>query len=157
MSDMRENRASVLVRPASLHKGGNITGEIWLDVAGFEFPEKNWSDFPIIILDWWLDALFELWSEKKSRGECLFMDGSYSFEVSKGHQGFVLRCFSDTHSSKECEWEGAVNPLWLLRQVLDAASTLLKECQTRGWVTTDTETLEAKWSHIYDVLHPQST
>jgi hypothetical protein len=153
---MQENPAIVFVSPASLHKGGNITGEIWLEVAGFEFPGKNWSDFPVIILGWWLDALFKLWSERKKLGECLFMDGSYSFEVSKEKDRFILRCYSDTHSMKECEWEGAVNPMGLLRQVLDAASTVIKECQKRGWATADTEVLESKWSYINGVLHPPS-
>ena len=62
MSDVRESPASVFVSPASLHEGGNITGEIWLEVAGFGFPDRRWSDFPVVILGWWLDALFELWS-----------------------------------------------------------------------------------------------
>jgi hypothetical protein len=156
MCDIRESSASVFVTPASLHKGGNITGEIWLEVAGFEFPEMHWSDFPVIILDWWLDALFKLWSEKKRRGECLFMDGSYSFEVSKEEDAFVLRCFSDTHSTKKCEWEGVIDLTELLRQVLSTASVLLKECRGRGWTTADTEVLESKWVLMDGVLNPQS-
>jgi hypothetical protein len=152
---MRENPALVFVSTASLHKGGNITGEIWIEVAGFEFPDKHWSDFPVIILGWWLDALFKLWSEKKRRGECLFMDGPYSFEVSKEGEEFVLRCF-DTHTTKEREWEGKVDLTGLLQQVSDAAATIIKECRNRGWATADTEVLESKWVYIDGVLNPQS-
>jgi hypothetical protein len=153
---MRETPASVFVSPASLHKGGNITGEIWLEIAGDVFPDKHWSDFPVIILSWWLDALFKLWSAKKKHGECLFMDGPYSFEVSKEEDGFLLRCYSDAHSTKECEWEGPVDLAALLRQVLDAASTIIKECRRHGWATGDTEALESRWVYIDGVLNPQS-
>lgn len=156
MGNMRENPVSIFVSSASLHKGRNITGEIWLEVAGIEFPGRHWSDFPVIILGWWLATLFNLWSEKKRHGDCLFMDGPYSFEVSKGRGGFVMRCCSDTHSTKECEWEGVVNLTGLLRQVLDAASSVIQECQKRGWATPDTDVLESKWVDIYGVLNPQS-
>lgn len=155
MNDVRENPVSVFVSPDSLHRGGNITGEIWLEVAGFEFPCARWSDFPVIILGWWLDALFELWSGKCGRGACLFMDGSYSFEVSKEGGAFILRCFGDTHSAKECEWEGVIGLPGLLRQTVDAAAAVLKECRGRGWVTSDTEALEAKCAHINGVLNPR--
>jgi hypothetical protein len=151
--DARENPALVLVSPASLRKGGNITGEIWLEVAGFEFPDKRWSDFPVIILGWWLDALFGLWSERRGRAECLFMDGSYSFEVSKEGDAFVLRCFGDTHSAKRREWEGAINLAGLLRQTLDAAAAVIEECGGRGWATADTEALVSKWVNINGALN----
>jgi hypothetical protein len=153
---MRENPASVFVSSDSLHKGANVTGEIWLEVAGFDFPDERWSDFPVIILGWWLDALFKVWSGKEKQGECLFMDGPYSFVVSKEKDGFVLRCFSDPHSTKECEWEGPVDLAALLRQVLDASSTVIRECRRRGWATADTEALESKWVYIDGVLNPQS-
>lgn len=157
MNDTRENPALIFVSPASLHKGGNITGEIWLEVAGFEFPGRHWSDFPVIILGWWLDALFALWSGRRSRGECLFMDGSYSFEVSKEGDSFVLRCFGDTHSAKEREWGGVIDLPGLLRQTLDAASTITEECRRRGWATSDTEALESQWVHINGVLSARAS
>ena len=142
------DKASVFVNPASLHKGRNITGEIWLEVVGFEFPDSHWNDFPVIVLGWWLDALFELWSEKKSRGECLFMDGPYSFEVSKVKGAFVLRCLGDPHFARECKWEGVIDLAGLLRQTMDAAAVVIEECRRRGWATSDTEALESKWAHL---------
>src|SRR5262249_46865144 len=51
-----------------------------------------------IILCWWLDALFKLWSEKKAQAECLFMDGPYSYKVTREDRRHVLRCYHDTLS-----------------------------------------------------------
>jgi hypothetical protein len=152
------NEASIFVNPASLYMGGNITGEIWLEVEGFEFPVKRWSDFPVIILEWWLNALFEPWSGKEGQGECHFMDGSYSFEVSKEQDAFVLRCYSDPHfpTRRKCEWEGAVDLSDLLRQVLGAASVVIRECQSRSWATPDTEALESRWVQLDGLLNPPS-
>lgn len=42
------------------HQGDNVTGVIFLYVAGEAYPGKDWLDFPVIILGWWADALLRL-------------------------------------------------------------------------------------------------
>ena|ERR1044072_1049613 len=156
MSNAPYNPISICIDMDSLHKRTNITGEIWLEVAGFEFPEKHWNDFPVIILGWWLDSIHLLWSGGAKSGTCLFMDGSYAYVISKENDAFILRCYSQTFPMKGIEWEGLVNLTSLLQQVLNAASTILKECGKRGWKTTDTEGLESKWVYINSMMNPQS-
>ncbi len=146
---------SVCVDADSLHKGNNITGGIWIEIASFQFPSGRWNDFPEIILCWWLDALFKLWSEKKAQAECLFMDGPYSYKVTREDRRHVLRCYHDTLSGKETEWEGEIELDLLLKQVLMAASVIIQKCQNYGWKTHDTETLVSRFAHIDGLINPK--
>jgi len=64
-------------------EGGNVTGVIYVELASGAFPERGWSDFPVIVLGWWAEALFQL--QVPTRREVLwrFMDGPQSLTLSK--------------------------------------------------------------------------
>ncbi|QQS45208.1 MAG: hypothetical protein IPM66_14745 [Acidobacteriota bacterium] len=151
-----ENSILVCVDSESLHKSHNITGGIWIEIAGFHFPEINWSDFPEVILEWWQEALFELRAGKKAHAECLFMDGPYLYKVIREDSRHVLRCYHNALSGKQAKWEGEIDLDILLRQVLKATSVILQECRHRGWKTRDTETLITSYTYIDGVVNPRS-
>ena len=150
------NSVSVCLNAESLSKGRNINGELWLEIAGFDFPGKYWSDFPEIILGWWLEALTKLWSERKRKANCSFMDGPYYFIVERGECGHTLRCYRSRVNTEECQWEGEVNLEALLRQTLKAASLVLTECHKRGWETRETQALTSLWMNVDGVINPAS-
>jgi hypothetical protein len=136
----------IQVNSESFQKRLNITGEIWLDLDGFSFPSKSWSDFPVIILSWWVDALALLRSE--DRGEFLFMDGPHHFEVMRNADRYLLRCFNHSHDTEECVWSNSINRDELFSSVLSSATTVVRECRERGWVTADTVALESKLNAV---------
>jgi len=137
--------ADVLVRlnPSTFEKRRNITGEIWLQVGDFSFPAQEWTDFPVIILSWWLDALDTLHSTNGAT-EFLFMDGPYSFTVSQRNGECILECIEDPRGDKESLWQGPVSLNGLASQVRGAAASVVQECHRLGWTTPDTSSLELK-------------
>ena len=64
-------------------EGGNVTGVIYVELESGAYPEASWSDFPVIILGWWAEALLQL--EVPTRREVLwqFMDGPQSLTLTK--------------------------------------------------------------------------
>jgi hypothetical protein len=52
-------------------RSGLITGRICLRIGEIRFPEPEWSDFPVAILEWWLGAL------DGPEPVLRFMDGPY--------------------------------------------------------------------------------
>ena len=62
---------------------GNVTGVIYIELASGAFPERGWSDFPVIVLGWWAEALCQL--EVPTRREVLwrFMDGPHRLTLTK--------------------------------------------------------------------------
>ena len=57
--------------------GGNVTGVIYFSGNKFDFPEYNWSDFPIIIGFNWLNDYMNFSNSKFDTFEFCFMDGPY--------------------------------------------------------------------------------
>ncbi|MCC5850537.1 MAG: hypothetical protein JJU29_20820 [Verrucomicrobia bacterium] len=64
-------------------EGGNVTGRIFLELQDGAFPENGWSDFPVIILGWWTDALLQLMMPETREVQWLFMDGPHSVVLTK--------------------------------------------------------------------------
>jgi len=62
-------------------EGGNVFGIIYFQHESMIFPEKNWNDFIVIILNWWSDALLKLIGNESISAELLFMDGPFSVKV----------------------------------------------------------------------------
>ena len=146
MTSNGNNYPNVLIctNPTSFEKRLNITGEIWLQLGSFAFPSESWSDFPVIILSWWLDALVSLRST--GYAEFLFMDGPLLFEGVEADGNCFLRCMERTPDGTECIRETVVDLNELCSQVINAARMVVQECRQRGWVTADTAALESKVS-----------
>lgn len=47
------------------------------------FPEKNWDDFILTVLEWWSNAALKVIQGQEA--EFLFMDGSFSFKINTIH------------------------------------------------------------------------
>lgn len=52
----------VRVNPGSLRRSGlgTISGEFWCELDSTSFPETNWTDLPLPVLDWWLKSTLAL-------------------------------------------------------------------------------------------------
>ena len=63
-----------LVRTAS----GLVSGYIYFRSSdGWAFPEHQWSDFPVVVLQWWREAVQEESSDIVLR----FMDGPFEVKI----------------------------------------------------------------------------
>jgi hypothetical protein len=76
---------------ATFRKGasGNITGQIAVELGGVAFPAADWSDFPVIVMGWWLEALHSLYAQRR---DCQtdFMDGPFHLKLSVTDGGNAL-------------------------------------------------------------------
>jgi hypothetical protein len=145
---MGPEHVEIVVVPSSFDRArsGAITGPVWLrhgrrDVPPTDFPEANWTDFPIVILGWWLEALR---SPRGAEVECSFMDGPFEFTVS-GPMDTLARvcCFGRGIEAKVPVVEFFVPVRMLITSLLSAAASALAECDRRGWAGSDVEQLRA--------------
>lgn len=56
-------------------------GELYFQEEGFYFPEKDWKDFIIVVLNWWCAALRKILYNETYTKEFLFMDGPFSIKI----------------------------------------------------------------------------
>ena len=119
---------------------GNITGPIWIEVAGRAFPYSKWNDFPVIILGWWLQELHRLLTGEVDRIECYFMDGPYHFEIVNSASLLTITCCRDDEISVlvETQMEKIQD---FTRSLVKSAQAVLNLCRERGWLSSDIDQL----------------
>ncbi len=139
-------RTDLLVRiqEGSLSRSshGSITGQIWLSFDGRNFPETNWSDFPIVVAGWWLDSVIELVEGQKRDSELRFMDGPFLFRIHIKHKDAWHGVFDEDRASGISEiksFEFTRGPF--IESLLACSSLLLRESSERGWESSDLNAL----------------
>ena len=139
----------IVVAPASLDRSGSssVTGSIWLrhgrrDEPYEAFPEADWTDFPVVILAWWLDAFAALESSDATEAECRFMDGPFEFHLMTDAPTLLrVRCLGRGITPGEVVADFRT-PAASVREALHrAANAVLAECDRRGWRGRDVEQL----------------
>jgi hypothetical protein len=128
----------IVLSSLKLGSRGSVTGQIWFD-DGDAFPEVGWSDFPVVLVTWWLDLLARLLSASDQEGRISFMDGP--FRVQATCRGDFLRLdFVSEHpgvksSSRITTLAAAID------NAKDIARALVGECGRRGWASREIESL----------------
>lgn len=113
----------------------SVVGPIWVRVAGTDFPEPGWPDFPVALLGGWLTTLSEL--ERIGPGPAMlhFMDGPYAIEIIRDGAVWVVHA---QENEADIVAETVVTSLAeLVSPVGAAASRALAACRERGWNGSD--------------------
>ena len=131
----------VVVNTSSLNRTGmgSITGQVFLQSKAGTFPEDRWSDFPVVILAWWIEGLSALVDGRERSFQGLFMDGPFAFIVQggagvSGHIAWGKR-------GEEAPI-GIVDVAALLRSAVAAGRLVAESCRSRSWAGKDLEMLE---------------
>lgn len=116
---------------------GSITGTLSVRVGSRWFPEPEWSDFPVVVLGWWLESSVALLAGEDARFP--FMDGPFSIEASRQ----VPSAEVTVTLMRDCDVIGTeVVALQVIgERTLAAARQVVGTCLERGWSTPDIETL----------------
>lgn len=123
------------LNPATLErtKRGAITGKISLSYGETYFPDRDWSDFPVVILGWWLRALGTLMAGA-SDALFRFMDGPFEYVVTASDSGWAVSLMNNT-DSRVVAAEGPIDQVAFKESLLSCADQLLRACRERGWET----------------------
>jgi len=129
-------------------RSGAITGPIWLQCGAIQFPCAAWSDFPVVILGWWLENVASL-RRGEHEASCMFMDGPYEFIVTNRPHDLVHMQLIDRDVEGSSPVSELSVPFVALQVALwTAANTVVAECVRRGWKSRDVNTLRASLSTL---------
>ena len=103
-------------------QSGNVTGVIYLELEGAAYPERGWSDFPVIILGWWAEAWLQLEMPTRREVQWRFMDGPHTARLIKV-PGARL------HSPQ------------VYTSLLEAGERVVAHCEQNGMISRDLELL----------------
>jgi hypothetical protein len=141
------SRVSVSLNESTitLRTSGSIVGTIFFRVQDRPFPADDWSDFPIVVLGWWLEAVTSLYSGRDSC-EFEFMDGPYSVVVSK-IDGEVIRVAP--HRNGAPDGDAVTGKLSALSaELLFVANAAYDHCCAKFWSGSDVLTLSDRISAL---------
>lgn len=107
-------------------EGDNVTGVIFLELNDGAFPAKSWSDFPVIILGWWIDAWLQLEVPARRQVQWRFMDGPH------------VATLTDVTGKASA---GAFEFPQVRRSLLQAAERVVAHCDKHKMFSRDLEAL----------------
>ena len=131
----------VVVDATSLSRSpsGSITGRICLRGLAGDFPDAQWSDFPVVVLSWWIEGLARIATGQGRSFTGLFMDGPFSFTV-RLVSGSVAELLWGARG--HLATVGQVEVRSLLVSAAAAGAAVVKVCRTNGWSNRDVQALE---------------
>ncbi|MGQ0762665.1 MAG: hypothetical protein ACT4OT_11735 [Acidobacteriota bacterium] len=144
---------TVTVEPEAFIKRRLVSGPIWLEGDGKHFPSKDWTDFPVAVLGFWLTNLTPLILNQQTLCECPFMDGPYEFDVrANSAQGWILSFVEHDADAKIIVHEFKVRPEVLIASVLSSAQAVARFCRQAEWVDKDLLELETRITETKEML-----
>lgn len=125
-------------------KDGAISGIIYCDFGKFHFPERNWNDQVIAVLNGWLSQLQTMDMTAPSEARLLFMEGPFVIIVSRDTDSPLCKvdCICKSDPEKP-EWTGICDLKDLKLSVCLTARSVLKVCTSNGWKNSDTSAMAA--------------
>lgn len=127
---------------------GPVIAGIWLATDDSEFPMAGWSDFAVVVLGWWSEAILRLLRNEGETVRVHFMEGPHAVEVSKAPHGKLhLRMFSGPSGGHEVA-VGEADFTQFVSELFTQAQRLLDECKLRDWWSSDEEALA---SHLQEL------
>lgn len=138
---MQELQVELIEESISFAGRGLITGIVFFDFGVFQFPEREWNDAVVVIVDWWLTALISLVEGRTEEAELRFMEGPFWLSVRREADGACqIQCIDGSHA--QVQFQCRTSAVQLLRATLMIATRLHRICCDKGWRSVDVEALE---------------
>ena len=121
---------------------GSITAPLYFEFGDYQFPEAGWSDFPVVILGWWLESYSKFLKGWQDTAEFQFMDGPMLVRLeSCQNQNVRLQCIEQGKSAELVENTILISADEITKAIVAASSKLLSACDERKWHSDDIDNL----------------
>ncbi len=118
-------------------KKGNITSIIYFQHENFFFPEKDWSDFVVVILYWWNKNINYL---NENGSELEFMDGDFSIKIEHLSNKMIRMYFFD---NGKIVYELDFSKSKLKNKIQEITKAVVNHCDEKHYISEDLENLRS--------------
>lgn len=139
------NRAvlSLDTRRSGRSQAGVVWTGVCLRLGDLDFPDAQWTDFAVVVLDAWVRALAALLRGTESRQEIMFMEGPFSVELEAAtNRTWQLTCL-ERGSRQRSRARTLVDSLSLSESAIQTSGELLELCRAKDWWSADAAALES--------------
>lgn len=113
-----------------------ITSEIYFEINNQIFPEKDWNDFVIVILNFWLSEVSKIGFD--GLGNFVFMDGPINFSILKTGTKAIFKGYIQNRKIIDEE----INFDEFLQTLISSAIKTYEEMKKKKWENKDINTLK---------------
>ena len=128
--------------PSTFDFGTNVTGDIYFVSDWGSFPEASWNDFPVIVINWWLEGLARLDDATSSSELLSFMDGPYSIRADLRSDYEVDLTY--LHRDRVVGRAASIPLQTLIDLVRAAGLSAVVACDKAGWSSQDLMSLRRR-------------
>jgi len=148
-----KNQLDIYVDDGSIDflESGSVTGIISFQSGDFFFPEKEWNDFIVVILVWWINSINKLIKQGSGNVDLRFMDGPYLINADFEDTGSVhLKFINDgsNGSKRAIEHELNIDFDRLVKVISTSANTVLRKCHNANISSNDIHELQKSFSNL---------
>lgn len=120
---------------------GVVYGNISLQLGDSKFPDADWTDFVVVVLTWWCQAVLRLLRGEKGPVEVRFMEGPFLVSISVAEPEVWHVSLLEDGLTRRLKNGADVRPAPLIRSILEAADRTIVFCRRQAWPSSDLEQL----------------
>lgn len=119
-----------------------ITGVIYLDFDDFSFPEKNWNDFIIVIMNNWIKSINNIKLGISEYTDLLFFDGSFYLKIKMiDKDNCFVECI-ENHKTEKILFKEKIKFKNLEREIITTANLCKVFCVRQNWRSEELDELD---------------
>ena len=116
---------NVNVLPIYEETAFSLVGRIFIQIDDFIFPENDWNDLIVSVLNMWIENILSIILKQKDTVECYFMDASFFFIIDVLNDSFWKIFFI---KNDECIFSAYFEPKIVSKSILLSSEKVLKAC-----------------------------
>ncbi|OCG19425.1 hypothetical protein [Gilliamella sp. WF3-4] len=101
-----------------------IFSKIYFQIGNIFFPDEQWDDFTVVILNWWLKEACKI--QQNNITHFYFMDGPFYFEVFCINKICKIKFIDNRFDKKEVVYSGEIEYTSLLNLLKKNANLLIR-------------------------------
>lgn len=130
-----------------------VTGKISMHVSDHWFPEKEWDDFPIIIVGNWINEYIDFINNESEKCTFYFMDGPYEAILEKQTtETLLVRCIRRGSSDPGIQTTTTFQTL--KRSLIATATECLAKASSAKWSNPDVARLQKGFKELNSMTVP---
>lgn len=122
---------------------GAVYGNISVRVNGLSFPDAHWTDFVVIVLNWWCQAVLRLVRGEKGPVEVRYMEGPFLVEISAPASEVWHMALVNAGLTRRVLHRTDIEASSLVSSILEASDRTIATCRRQSWSSTDLDELVA--------------
>ena len=131
---------------------GLVFAGLCVQVGEACFPDREWTDFVVVVLSWWADAFEQLLRGDRSRVQARFMEGPFLMEIQNAGTGFWLMQLVEEGLERRVRGEKVIPIVPLVSSCADVCESVLDACRDHEWWSSDAHALSTAAAKLSEAL-----